>query len=120
MFVPIDRLPPILADLIAGGRAAGPARPWLGLTTEELRGRLFVVAVTSDGPAEKAGLQRGDVILGVNGEIPKGMADFYRKVWAQGSAGTTVTLDVLQNSQIRRVEVKSMNRLDHLKLKSTF
>ena len=31
MFVPIDRLPPILADLIADGRASGPARPWLGV-----------------------------------------------------------------------------------------
>jgi hypothetical protein len=48
------------------------------------------------------------------------LADFYRKVWAQGSAGATVALDVLQDSEVRRIEVKSMNRLDHLKLKSTF
>jgi len=27
---------------------------------------------------------------------------------------------VLQDSEVRRIEVKSMNRLDHLKLKSTF
>ena len=39
MFVPIDRLPPILGDLIADGRAAGPARPWLGINTEEAHGR---------------------------------------------------------------------------------
>ena len=38
MFVPIDRLSPILGDLIAAGRAAGPGRPWLGLNTDELRG----------------------------------------------------------------------------------
>jgi S1-C subfamily serine protease len=54
MFVPIDRLPPILGDLISAGRAAGPGRPWLGLNTEELRGRLFVSRVTPGGPAEKA------------------------------------------------------------------
>jgi S1-C subfamily serine protease len=120
MFVPIDRLPPILGDLLSAGRAPGPGRPWLGLNTDELRGRLFVSRVTPGGPAEKAGISRGDVIVGVNGEPPKDLADFYRKVWAQGSAGVTVALDVLQDSQVRRFDVKSINRLDHLKLKSTF
>ena len=117
MFVPLS---PILGDLIAAGRPVGPGRPWLGLTTEELRGRLFVSRVTSSGPAEKAGIKSGDVIVGVNGEQPKSLADFYRKVWAQGSAGANVALDVLQDSEVRRFEVKSINRLDHLKLKSTF
>src|SRR3954467_11210706 len=86
MFVPIDRLLPILGDLISDGRVAGPGRPWLGVNTDELRGRLFVSRVTPGGPAEKAGLKRGDVVVGVNGEPPKNLADFYRKVWAQGAA----------------------------------
>ena len=120
MFVPIDRLSPILGDLISDGRVSGGGRPWLGLNTEELRGRLLVGRVTPGGPADKAGLKRGDVIVGVNGEPAKDLADFYRKVWARGPAGVDVPLDVLQESQVRRVEVKSINRLDHLKLKSTF
>jgi S1-C subfamily serine protease len=120
MFVPIDRLSPILADLIAAGRTPGPARPWLGINTDEMGGRLFVSRVTPGSPAERAGIKRRDVIVGVKGEQPKNLADFYRKVWAQGSAGDTVALDVLQDSEVRRIEVKSMNRLDHLKLKSTF
>jgi S1-C subfamily serine protease len=120
MFVPIDRLSPILGDLIATGRTIGPARPWLGINTDEMRGRLFVSRVTPESPAERAGIKRGDVIVGVKGEQPKNLADFYRKVWAQGSAGDTVALDLLQDSEVRRIEVKSMNRLDHLKLKSTF
>lgn len=120
MFVPIDRLPPILGDLIADGRIAGPGRPWLGLTTNDVQGRLAVAQVTPDGPAEKAGLKRGDVIVGVSGASPRSLADFYRKVWALGAAGTIVPLDVEQNRTSRRIEVKSMNRLDHLRLKSTF
>ena len=68
----------------------------------------------------RPGIKRGDVIVGVNGEQPKNLADFYRKVWAQGSAGVSVALDVLQDSQVRRIDIKSINRLDHLKLKSTF
>jgi len=120
MFVPIDRLPPILADLIAEGRASGPARPWLGVSVEEIAGRLLVARVTQGGPAEKAGVQRGDILTGVAGETARNLADFYRKVWAQGGAGALVPLDVLRDSQARRIDVVSMNRLDHLKLKSTF
>ena len=50
---------------------------------------------------------------------PKNLADFYRKVWAQGRAGSSVPLDVLQEQEVRHLDVKSINRLDHLKLKST-
>ena len=120
MFVPIDALSPILADLMSAGRITGPGRPWLGVTTNEQNGRLFVAQVAPGGPAEKAGLRRGDIIVGVAGAAAKNLADFYRKVWAVGGAGVTVPLDVLQNQDKRRIEVKSINRLDHLKLKSTF
>jgi S1-C subfamily serine protease len=120
MFVPIDALPPILGDLMSLGRVAGPGRPWLGITTEEFRGRLIVSRVIPESPAEKAGLRRGDIITAVGGEAPKGLADFYRKVWATGAAGATVPLDVMQDQEKRHFDVQSINRLDHLKLKSTF
>jgi len=120
MFVPIDRLPPILADLMSDGRVANSGPPWLGLTTEELRGRLIVSKVIPGGPAEKAGLARGTVIVGVAGQETNRLSDFYRKVRALGRAGVNVPLDVMQNSEARHVDIKSMNRLDHLKLKSTF
>ena len=121
MFVPIDLLPPILSDLIADGRAAGPGKPWLGLNTDDVRGHLMVSRVTPGGPAEKAGLRRRDMILGVNGgDVPKSLIDFYRKIWAQGGAGATIALDVMRESEKLRIDVKSINRLDHLKLKTTF
>ncbi len=120
MFVPIDMLPPILGDLITDGRPAGPMQPWLGLNTDELGGRLFVSRVTPDGPAEKAGLKRGDVIVGVKGQSPSNLGDFYRKLWAQGKAGATIRLEVLQDNEMKRIDIKSIDRLDHLKLKSTF
>jgi S1-C subfamily serine protease len=123
MFVPIDRLTAILADLIADGHAAGPPRPWLGVITQELGGRLVVSAVTPDGPAAKAGIKHGDIIENVGsagGGAPKDMEDFYRKIHAQGAAGVTVPLDVRRADESRHFEVKSMNRLDHLRLKSTY
>ncbi|MDQ4060392.1 MAG: S1C family serine protease, partial [Pseudomonadota bacterium] len=98
MFVPIDRLPPILGDLVAGGRASGSGRPWLGVTTNEAQGRLVVSRVAPGSPAEGAKLQPGDVIVGVDGERPKDLADFYRKVRAEGDAGAVIPLDVLRNN----------------------
>jgi serine protease Do len=120
MYVPIDLLPPIMADLIAKGRAGGPGRPWLGLNAEEIRGRIFVSRVTDDGPAQQSGIQANDIILAVNGETPRSLADFYRKVWSRGAAGASVPLDLLQNNGLKHIDVKSINRLDHLRLKSTF
>jgi S1-C subfamily serine protease len=120
MFVPIDALTPILADLLAQGRSSAPPPPWLGLNTEEQDGHLVITQVSPEGPAEKAGLERGDIIIGVGGSVIRTLPEFYRKVWARGAAGTVIPLDVQQDSGKRRIDVKSMNRLDHLRLKSTF
>jgi S1-C subfamily serine protease len=120
MFVPIDRLVPVLPDLLTEGRPSSPPKPWLGMTTEEVSGKLLVSNVSVGGPAEKAGLQRGDVIAGVGGASAKSLPELYRQIWARGSAGAVVPLDVMQNDKVRRIDIPSMNRLDHLKLKSTF
>jgi S1-C subfamily serine protease len=120
MFVPIDGLMPIMGDLLANGRTSAPAKPWLGVYAQEFGGRLIVARVTPQGPAEKSGLKRGDIIVGVKGEAASKLGDFYRKLWSLGAAGVTVPLDVLRDGETRRIEVPSVNRLDHLKLKSTF
>ena len=120
MFVPIEGLMPILGDLLANGRASGPAKPWLGLNANELAGRLVISRVTPESPAEKAGIKRGTVVVGIGGEAIATLPEFYRKLWSLGAAGVNVPLDVIQNGDTRRIDVPSANRLDHLKLKSTF
>jgi len=120
MFVPIDRLAPILADLLANGKPSTPPRPWIGMSTEEVSGRLLVSQVTAGGPAEKAGVQRGNIVVGVDGAVAKTLPELYRQIWARGAAGVVVPLDVMQDDKIRRLDIPSMNRLDHLRLKSTF
>jgi serine protease Do len=120
MFVPIDLLMPIFGDLLANGRASGPGKPWLGVSTEEMAGRLIVARVTPESPAEKAGVRRGDVVSGIGGDTFSTLPDFYRKLWSLGSAGVTVPLDVIQRGDSRRIAIPSAHRLDHLKLKSTF
>ena len=63
MFVPIDALKPILADLVKTGRRAGAARPWLGVAADEVQGRLVVSRVSPEGPGDLAGIKVGDIIL---------------------------------------------------------
>jgi S1-C subfamily serine protease len=110
MFVPIDLLRPILSRLIATGSSGEPPQPWLGLQIDEVRGRLFVLQVTSGGPAEKAGLESGDIILKVDKKAVRGLADFYRKVWSLGKAGVEVPIAVLQGIEIRDIVVRSGDR----------
>lgn len=115
MFVPINLLKPLLEDLVATGRRRGPGRPWLGLYSEQHEGHLFVSRTLPDSPADRAGLQRGDVILGVAGQSVGGQSDFYRKLWASGEAGCEVTLHVLHEKAVKQVVVRTADRMDYLR-----
>ena len=48
------------------------------------------------------------------------LADFYRKVWAQGGPGTKVRLKVLQKTSIAERVVKSIDRTLYLRTKPTY
>ena len=110
MFVPIDALKPILADLIAEGRAARPARPWLGLYPQEIHGRLFVTRVPQGGPADLAGLEPGDLVLGVAGKAVTTLTGYYRTLWELGPAGVEVPLDMLKGNSPTQVKIRSIDR----------
>jgi S1-C subfamily serine protease len=118
MFVPIDLLQPILEDLIRSGRPSTPPQPWLGLSVEETHGRVIVMRVTSGGPAEKAGLKTGDIILAVNKNSVAGLSDFYRKVWSLGKAGVSVPLSVLKDIRIHEVVVQSGDRYRYFEMRA--
>jgi S1-C subfamily serine protease len=120
MFVPVDLLKPILEDLIAKGRRNGAARPWLGVSTDEVRGRLFIGRVSPDGPAERAGLKSGDIVLAVGDEEVSTLADFYRRIWGRGAAGAEVPLKVLQGLRVRDVTVRSIDRIEYFRPAKTY
>lgn len=115
MFVPIDILKPLLEDLVTIGRRRGGARPWLGLYSEEVEGHVVVTRVLPDAPAHRAGVRRGDVILGIGADAIGGQSEFYSKLWASGEAGTEVLLHVLRNRVVQRVKVRSADRMDYLR-----
>lgn len=120
MFIPIDYLKPIMGDLLARGRRADPPRPWIGVSLEEHRGRLFVTRVSPDGPAAEVGIEPDDVILGIGGAPVDGLADFYRRLWGRGEAGVQVPLDVLQGVEVRSMRVGTADRYRYLRLDPSF
>ena len=120
VFVPIDLLKPILADLVKDGHRAGPARPWLGVSADEMQGRLLVTRVSPEGPADRAGLRSGDIILGVGGDPVKTQGEFYAHLWSAGKAGDEIALKVLQGVDVREVRVRSIDRTEYFRPKTMY
>ena len=121
VFVPIDLLQPMLQDVAATGKPRASSRPWLGMNADDLEGGMLIVGdVSKDGPASKAGIQRGDVVLSVANGRFKGLSDFYRRVWSLGGPGVDVPLDVMQKDGFRRLTIKSEDRMRYLKQQPTY
>jgi S1-C subfamily serine protease len=115
MIVPIDLLNPILDDLMKFGRRNAPPRPWLGLYATEVENRLVVVGLADRGPAKRADLRTGDIVLSVAGKEVRDLAGFFRRVWAQGAAGVEVPVSVYRDGETLDVKVKSSERNRFLK-----
>lgn len=114
MFVPSELLPPILDDL-ARGKAAHEPRPWLGVIAQEVSGAIVVLGVSAGGPAARAELRAGDVIVGLAGAPVTSLADFYVKLWSQGPAGSTIPLRMQRERDVFDVEIRSVDRATLLK-----
>ncbi|HTC97806.1 MAG TPA: S1C family serine protease [Bradyrhizobium sp.] len=115
MIVPIDLLTPVLDDLRRFGKVSRPARPWLGMYSTEIDNRVVVIGISGNGPAARAELKAGDVILAVKGEKVTSLAGFYRKLWALGAAGVDVPLTVHHEGVTFDVTLASTDRTRLLK-----
>lgn len=115
MFVPIDLLNPILEGMLQTGRSPHPPCPWLGMRTQDPEGTLVVGRVAAGGPAERAGVQVGDKVMGVGTERVYGLAELFRAVRRLGPAGVDVPLMLSRADEILRITVKSADRDDFLK-----
>jgi S1-C subfamily serine protease len=115
MIVPIDLLKPVLEDLRKFGRVNRPSRPWLGMYSTEIDNKVVVVGISAKGPAARAELKAGDVILAVNGEKISGQAQFYRKLWSLGAAGVDVPLTIHHEGVTFDVVLASTDRTKLLK-----
>jgi S1-C subfamily serine protease len=115
MVVPIDLAKPILDDLRKFGRANRPVKPWLGVFSTEIEDKVVIVGVAAKGPAARAEMKIGDVVLAVAGAKVSTLAQFYRQVWSLGVAGIEVPLTLYRDGDTFDVRVNSSDRTKFLK-----
>lgn len=120
LFVPADLLRRLVAEAADGTAKPAAARPWLGMNTEEMRGRLVVTRVSPGGPADKAGVRAGDMLIAVGADEVRSLEEFYRKLWALGLAGIDVPLRMLQGADINELRLRSIDRLSYFRTRPSY
>jgi len=114
MCVPIELLPPILDDLTRG-RQVGAPRPWLGVYSQDTDASVVLLDVAPDGPAARAEMRRGDIVLAVAGQPVTSLAAFYARLWALGPAGVVAPLRLRRDGDVFDVEVRTVDRASKLR-----
>jgi S1-C subfamily serine protease len=108
--IPLDLYLERRAELESGQRASGHTpRAWVGFYPQGLDGTVVVTGVVPRGPADSAGLERGDVVLSVDGEAVSNLRELYLALWRRGP-GDKIGLQVLRNSSIRLAEITAGDR----------
>lgn len=110
LFVPIDLLDPVLGDLLTLGKRNAAPRPWLGMYAAEMGGRIVLAGFAGRGPAAKADLKTGDVILKLGGREVSSLPDMFRRLWSLGPAGVDVPIVVFRDGRTLEVRVRSADR----------
>lgn len=102
-------------DALERGEARPDARrAWLGFYPQGYDGGVILTGVVPGGPADKAGLARGDLILSVDGAPVSSLRELYRTIWKK-APGDALSLQVLRDSAIRVVEVAAGDRYEFYK-----
>jgi serine protease Do len=115
MFVPVDLLKSILPELRAHGATRSSTRPWLGLNCVEIDGIVRVVRVTPDGPAARAGVMPGDILLRIDGSEVNGLESFYKTLWRGGTPDRDITLVVSRGGVPTSVTAHAKDRMKTLR-----
>ena len=98
--ISIDSILPIVEQLMTDGKIV---RPGIGITgytyqTETLSGA-YVESVVKDGPADKAGLKRGDVIIKA-GDVPVSTIDELKTEIRKNKIGDSITLTYMRGNMV--------------------
>lgn len=111
--IPINTVRPILQSLIDNGRVV---RPYLGVVTIDrntasaygyefkIDKGTYILKVIQDGPASKAGLKEGDIILKVAGAEFNKVSDLRGAVDAQ-AVGSTVDVLIIRGGKEQTISV---------------
>lgn len=112
--IPINEVKPIAKDLISYGYVTG--RPLIGVTVQQITEEiayynnlpvdhgLYVMGVTTGGAAEAAGIQRGDIILSLDGQEVKTSTEL-NEIRDKHSAGDVLQMVIDRNGEQLTLEI---------------
>jgi serine protease Do len=112
--IPMTMAEEIMNELVAHGKVT---RSWLGINIQELTPEMaeglklgdtqgiVISDVVKGSPADKAGLEDGDVILALSGQ-PAGSIESFRSRVARTKPGTTVKLEVQRDDRKRNFDIR--------------
>ncbi len=112
--IPINMAKVVVAQLRDSGKVV---RGWIGVYVQQITPEIaesinlqnhqgaLVADVTPGGPAEKAGVQRGDIIVEFNGNAIQDMQELPKSV-ASYAPGTSTQLKVLRNGETKTLNIK--------------
>ena len=110
MCVPINELKAVMQDIVTRGQPNRPARPWLGVYATEVENKVVLMGVADRGPAKRADLRSGDVVVSIGGNPVVDLAGFYRGLWALGVAGVEAPMVVQREGRRLDVVVTTVDR----------
>jgi len=112
--IPSNMVKNVVEQLETKGKVV---RGWLGVLVQPVTpeiaesmnlnevGGALVADVTPDSPAQKAGIKRGDVVIGLDGQRVGSVSDLTSKI-AMTSPGTNEKLDMIREGKEKEVTVK--------------
>lgn len=110
--IPINTAKPIISDLMKEGYVKG--RPLIGISIREISpdvaaindmpSGLYVAYVAEGGAAEKAGIQKGDMITAVDGKIVESVKEI-NEIRDKHKAGETIKIEVNRNGEAKTFDV---------------
>jgi serine protease Do len=89
-------------------------RAWIGFYPHGYDGGIVVSGVVESGPADKAGIERGDLILSVEGESVSTLRELYQALWRKRPA-ESLGFQILRDSTIRTIDVVAGDRYEFFK-----
>jgi len=95
-------------------RPLGERRAWVGFYPQASEDGIAVSGVVPGGPADAAGLERGDLLVSVDGQTVHGLRQLYGVLWLRGP-GEVIGMQVLRGESIQVVEVLAGDRYEFFK-----
>jgi S1-C subfamily serine protease len=95
---------------IAGQNATLPQTLVQQYRLEQTTG-VLINAIQENGPADQAGLQEGDIIIGFDGQVIKSIDDLHRLLTEQ-KVGVSSTVELLRSSQRLTLNITPTETLD--------